>query len=169
MGLRGPAPKPTALRIVEGNRSHRPLPVGEPQYAAAIPKCPRDLSPAARKIWRDLVREMSAVNLLRRVDAHALRQLCENQALLDQLHAGLSAHAESMASESWVKGNPLSGGPMVALLSTIAGRRIMSSIRELEAQLVTQRREFGLTPASRTRVSTITAGPAADHDPWSQL
>ena len=40
MGLREPAPIPTAIRIMEGNPGKRPLNGREPQPAAVEPRCP---------------------------------------------------------------------------------------------------------------------------------
>ncbi len=37
MGQRGPAPKPTALRILEGNPGKRPLNASEPRPRAGRP------------------------------------------------------------------------------------------------------------------------------------
>jgi hypothetical protein len=37
---RGRKPKPTKLRILEGNRGKRPLPVGEPEPDPSVPSPP---------------------------------------------------------------------------------------------------------------------------------
>lgn len=55
MGLRGPAPKPTALRIIEGNLGHRPLNQREPKPLVGEPDVPAHLSRDAKKEWRRLV------------------------------------------------------------------------------------------------------------------
>ena len=55
---------------------------------------------------------------------------------------------------------------MVHLSRAVEGRRTLSTIRELAAQIIVQRREFGLTPASNSRV---TAGAAATVDPQEEL
>ncbi len=68
MGLRGPAPKPTAVRILEGCRAHRPLPDNEPQYPVGTPTKPKRISRPAKSVWDELVKEMAPANILRRVD-----------------------------------------------------------------------------------------------------
>ena len=40
MGERGPAPKPSSLVLLEGNRSKRPLNTREPKPRQVRPKCP---------------------------------------------------------------------------------------------------------------------------------
>jgi P27 family predicted phage terminase small subunit len=169
MGLRGPAPKPTALRVIEGNRSRRPLPKNEPQYEAYKPKRPDTLTPAAGKIWDELVAEMNRVKLLRKVDEYALAQLCEDQALLNEMQAGLQQMAAAFRKQATDQGKELPGPPLLVMMRSTEGRRMMSSIRELSTLVILQRREFGLTPASRTRVSTIGEKTEAQDDPWSQF
>lgn len=158
MGVRGPAPLPTAIRVLEGNRSRRPLPANEPRYKIRPPKRPADLSPAARKIWNQLVAQMTPVGVLRSVDGLALAQLCEDQALLDTLRQGLLKMATQYREKAAKEGKVLPGNEMIAIARTTEGRRALSSIRELAAHLIVQRREFGLTPASNSRLETLPFG-----------
>ncbi|MCL5994484.1 MAG: hypothetical protein M1546_00320, partial [Chloroflexi bacterium] len=46
---RGPAPKPTALKVLAGNPGKRPLNGSEPQYPTELPTCPRPLSAIAKR------------------------------------------------------------------------------------------------------------------------
>lgn len=152
MGRRGPAPKPTAVRRVEGNRSHRALPVNEPQYAVGIPDRPAAMSAGARRIWDQLVIEMAPTGVLRTVDALALAQLCEDQSTLNELRAGLRKMTAEIARQAKSGNKKLPGGALLALSRSIEGRRTLATIRELSSQIIVQRREFGLTPASNGRV-----------------
>ena len=154
MGLRGPPAKPTRIRILEGNRGRRPLPVNEPQYPAGVPERPSGMSAGGRRIWDTLVGEMAASGVLRTVDALALMQLCEDQAMLDTLRKGMAEMTREIAKKAKEKKLELPGGPLIQLSRTIEGRRTLSTIRELSAQIIVQRREFGLTPASNGRVQT---------------
>ena len=153
MGLRGPAPKPTAIRIAEGNRARRPLPTNEPIYRAGVPDRP-NMSNGGRKIWDQLVIEMGPSGVLRSVDALALAQLCEDQSMLSEMRSGMQKMAREVAKQAKTKHQTLPGGPMVALSRTIEGRRTLATIRELSASIIAQRREFGLTPASNGRVQS---------------
>jgi phage terminase small subunit len=157
MGLRGPPPKPTRIRVLEGIRGHRPLP-NEPQYPPGIPQRPTGMSAGARKVWDTLVSEMAESRVLRPVDGMALVQLCEDQAMLDTLRKGMAEMTREISKKAKEKKMDLPGGALIQLSRTIEGRRTLSTIRELSGQIIVQRREFGLTPASNSRVQTLTSG-----------
>lgn len=76
MGRRGPAPEPLEAKLARGEtrpsriRSHTPKP------RLNRPALPRDLGPAARTVWRRILREQ-APGLIRRVDHDLLRVYCE--------------------------------------------------------------------------------------------
>lgn len=149
--------------MMEGNRARRPLPQNEPRYETGVPVQPSGMSLAAKKIWLSLVSQMLPSGVLRVVDAFALAQLCEDQAMLDNLRRGMEAMAQELSKQAKAKKQMLPGGPMVALSRTVEGRRTLSTIREVSAQIILQRREFGLTPASNSRVHG--AGPGTPMDP----
>lgn len=155
MGSRGPAPKPTDIRILEGNPARRPLPAKEPQYPAGLPMKPKRMSPGARKIWDQLVDEMAGAYILRSVDQRALWHLCEDEALIEEAYAGIWKMVAAIKKEAKKKKVPLSAGAVMSLLQMTSGRMAMSAIRDLSVRAVIQRREFGLTPSSRSRVESL--------------
>jgi P27 family predicted phage terminase small subunit len=57
----GPMPKPTALRIAEGNLARRPLPKGEPHPRAIVPIAPDHLDEYAHQFYERAISDMSAV------------------------------------------------------------------------------------------------------------
>ena len=164
MGMRGPPPKPTSIRVLEGVPGHRPL-ANEPQYQPGIPKRPAGMSAGARKVWDTLVSEMAVSRVLRSVDALALVQLCEDQAMLDSLRRGLAAMTREIAKKAGDQKLQLPGGPLIQLSRTVEGRRTLSTIKELSLQVIVQRREFGLTPASNSRVQPSGGPGSAFMDP----
>ena len=74
--------------------------------------------------------------------------------MLDVLRKGLAQMAGEIAKQAKNQNKSVVGGPMVHLSRTIEGRRTLATIRELSGQIIVQRREFGLTPASNTRVES---------------
>jgi phage terminase small subunit len=162
MGLRGPAPTPTVIRKLNGNPSRRPFPENEPQYVSGVPDRPKGMSPGARKIWDQLVSEMAASRVLRLVDALALAQLCEDQAMLDELRHGVFAMKREIVKQARKQKRAIPGGALQHLSRTIEGRRTLSTMKELGGQIIIQRREFGLSPSSNSRVSA--AGGADNMD-----
>jgi P27 family predicted phage terminase small subunit len=78
MGRRGPLPKPTKLKQLEGNPGRRKLPQNEPQprILPEVPPPPKYLPTVAAAAWRFISQELHAVGLLTSVDEHALEQYC---------------------------------------------------------------------------------------------
>ena len=140
MGLRGPPPKPTSIRVLEGVRGHRPL-ANEPKYETGTPQRPSGMSADARKVWDKLVSEMAASRVLRSVDALALVQLCEDQAMLDTLRKGMAEMTREIATKAKEKKLDLPGGPLIQLSRTVEGGRTLATIRELSIQVIVQRRQ----------------------------
>lgn len=54
MGRRGPKPKPTALRLLEGNPGRLPINENEPVTRGRA-RCPKYLRPAAKAVFRRIV------------------------------------------------------------------------------------------------------------------
>jgi hypothetical protein len=71
--------------------------------------------------------------------------------------------AKALKDEAASQGKQLPAGEMMALLTMKAGRLAMGSIRDLGARVIVERREFGLTPASRSRIAM--EGNLGDIDP----
>jgi phage terminase small subunit len=162
MGLRGPAPKPTGLRRLEGNPAKRALPQREPQYEPGLPEKPKRMSPAARRIWDELVDEMAGAAVLRRVDRRALWQLAEDEALIAEAYAGLWQMVGALKKKAAEEGKTLPAGALMGLLTMNNGKSAMKAIRELSMRLILERREFGLTPSSRSRIDTAVEAGAID-------
>lgn len=50
--MKGRKPKPTILKLLQGNAGHRALdPAAEPQAPPGVPECPSYLHPYAKEIW----------------------------------------------------------------------------------------------------------------------
>lgn len=81
MGRRGPAPQPTALRILRGNPGQRAINHAEPkpEQVAANSKlalCPKWLTGNARELWKRVAPGAIAAGLLTVVDIPAFEALC---------------------------------------------------------------------------------------------
>lgn len=152
MGLRGPAPKPTELRRLEGNQAKRPLPEEAP-YPSGIPEKPGTLSEAAAPIWDELVEQIAPSGVFCLTDGGALAQLSEDQALLEAGYAGIWSIVDSLNKKAAERGVALHGGALLSFLSGTSGRRAMAAINTIAARVIVERREFGLTPAARTRIA----------------
>src|SRR5262245_8399262 len=79
--MKGRKPKPKAIHLLYGNRSHLTKKElserGEPEPARGIPAPPDHLSAAAKKIWPALAAKLDEMGVLTYADAWALEQLAE--------------------------------------------------------------------------------------------
>ena len=136
MGLRGPAPKPRALVVLEGNPGKRPLNPREPQPRVRRPRCPDYLDDLAKREWRRLVPILERMRVLSEADGITLANLCQQYSMLQQAQVKLQKTGLLLKSKSgYIQQSPLVG--------------IISAAVDQVNKLC---REFGLTPASRTRI-----------------
>lgn len=151
MGRRGPAPKPTELKRLEGNPGKRALNTREVQFTAKAPTCPKHLTGEARKEWRRVSKELLAKNLLQVVDRAALAAYCQNWA------RWVEAEEKMAQPDFHLIGCTDKGYEYVSPWFTVANQ----SLKQMRAFLA----EFGLTPASRTRIQ---APEQAEHDEYAE-
>jgi len=140
MTTRGRKPTPTALRVLRGNAGKRALPQGEPKPAPGAPTCPPQLTGAARREWRRISKELAALGLLTSIDRAALTLLCDAWGRWVEAVDALKQYGVMIKSPS--------GYPMQSPYLAIANKAA-EQVRLLLA-------EFGMTPASRSRVQATT-------------
>ena len=139
MGMRGPSPKPTRIKLIQGNPGKRPFNAREPKPELAAPQCPEYLDAVARAEWDRLVEILLAMRVLTEADYIALGNLCQAYSTMIDAQTKLSKAGILYKTKSgYIQQSPLLG--------------IVNSQMTLINSLV---REFGLTPSSRTRVSSI--------------
>ena len=79
--MRGRRPKPTRLKVLTGNPGKRPLNQDEPRPEPAVPDCPPELGPVARREWERMVGELGPLRILTHLDRAALAAYCAAYAL----------------------------------------------------------------------------------------
>lgn len=136
MGYRGPIPKPTVIKRAEGNPGKRPLNRYEPQPRAAVPRCPEHLDERAKKEWKRLVPVLRRMKVLTEADWMALANLCQTWSTL--------VKAQEKLTEVGILYKSPSGFIMQSPLLAIVNQCV-ETITKLS-------REFGLTPAARSRI-----------------
>lgn len=147
MGRRGPPPQPTKLRVLHGNPGKRPLNKQEPQPKRGRPSCPRWLTGEARKEWKRVVPELERLGLLTIVDRTALATYCQAWARYVEAEAMITRYGSILKSE---KSDYIQVSPYATI----------SKQNALLVKAFCQ--EFGLTPASRTRIAAPKAAPESD-------
>ncbi|HFH7680582.1 TPA: phage terminase small subunit P27 family, partial [Streptococcus agalactiae] len=64
MAVRGRKPKPTNLKILEGNSGKRPLPINEVKPKQKAPRCPQWLEDDAKKEWKRMGKILEQMGIL---------------------------------------------------------------------------------------------------------
>lgn len=143
MGRRGPAPKPTRLRLIEGNPSKRPLNRNEPKPRPVPPPCPRWLNQEAKREWRRIVPELDVLGLLTVVDRAALAGYCQAYARWRQAEEAIEKYGMIGKTES---------GYVQQLPHVSIAQKSLQILKGFA-------QEFGLTPSSRSRMSVAEPEP----------
>ena len=132
----GRKPKPTAVKILEGNPGKRKLNEHEPKPQRKAPPCPKWLEPEAKKEWRRLAKTLEAMGVLTEADMAAFAGYC-------QAYARWKEAEERITDRGLVIRTP-SGYPQQVPYISIAQQylKLMQQFAE----------QFGLTPAARSRI-----------------
>jgi len=156
--MSGPPPKPTKLKQLEGNPSKRPLKDSEPNPASTIPTCPMFIKGAARREWTRITKELYVLGLLTKIDRSALAGYCQAY--------GRWYEAEQQINDL----GKLSKGKLKFLYKTTNGNLVMNPLLSVANKAMEQMHkflvEFGMTPASRTRISV---SASESEDPLDKL
>jgi P27 family predicted phage terminase small subunit len=134
--MKGRKPKPTEIKKLEGNPGKRAINKKEPKPKVEMPDCPNHLQGAAKTEWTRLVKELSALGMLAKVDRAALAMCCTAWADYVQAENKVKKEGAVIISD---KGG-LYQNPWVSIKA-----RRMDQVMKFYA-------EFGMTPSSRSRI-----------------
>ena len=154
MATRGRKPKPTALKVLEGNPGKRPLNDREPVPPRAALKCPAWLLPEAKKEWKRLAPALEAMGVLTMADLTAFEGYCQAYARWKEAEAFITQHGSIFQTPSGY----VQQVPQVNIAQQ--NLKIMQSFCS----------EFGLTPATRARIiAGAGSEDGASEDPMERL
>lgn len=148
MGIPGRKPKPTNLKVLEGNPGKRPLPKNEPKPAPIAPKCPAWLDSIGKREWKRVAPVLFRLGLLTEVDGTALAGYCDAYSMWRRAREGLRDGLTFSTPNGY-----LLQKPEVSIANTA-----MKHVRAFCEQ-------FGMTPSSRGRMSL----PEEEDDDWDGL
>jgi P27 family predicted phage terminase small subunit len=137
VGVPGRPPKPTKLKLLEGNPGKRPLNKREPQYDVAVPTRPEWLLPEAKREWGRVVPELVAKGLIALVDRAALAAYCQCWALYVDAVKDVMENGTSFVTDRGYEGPRASVGVMV----------------KMQQAMSTYASKFGFTPSDRARIA----------------
>ena len=154
MATRGRKPKPTALKLLEGNPGKRPLNDRVPVPPKATLKCPAWLLPEAKKEWKRLAPALEAMGVLTMADLTAFEGYCQAYARWKEAEAFITQHGSIFQTPSGY----VQQVPQVSIAQQ--NLKIMQSFCS----------EFGLTPATRARIiAGAGSEDGASEDPMERL
>ena len=97
---RGRKPKPTALKVLEGNPGKRPLNDHEPIPPKGELKCPSWLLPEAKKEWKRLASSLEAMGVLTMADLTAFAGYCQAYARWKEAEEFITQHGSIFKTPS---------------------------------------------------------------------
>jgi P27 family predicted phage terminase small subunit len=151
MGARGPKPKPLELKVLEGNRGHRPITTDGPlRPQVEIPDAPKYLSPDARKEWRRITTELARNNIIAKLDQHMLGMLCQAVARVVLFETALTRQTVQAIEKNLDPETPYISRTVQGYEMQSARYQLLNREREILMKLLG---EFGLSPALRAKVS----------------
>jgi P27 family predicted phage terminase small subunit len=74
--MAGRKPKPTHLKLLQGNPGKRPINSAEPKPPAELPPAPEHLSAAAKTEWTHMGQQLLTLGLLTSIDRAAFAAYC---------------------------------------------------------------------------------------------
>lgn len=139
-------PKPTNLKLVEGNRGKRATSKQEPD-----PDYLEDLTPpawlqaGAREVWDELAPHLRKQRLLTVVDVEPLAVACAELAHYRALHQTLGTMDLVKTSKPAALNGAPAAGEHINPWYIVQGMSLKKALNIL--------RDFGMTPAARTRIA----------------
>lgn len=149
---RGRPPLPTNVKRLKGTLRKDRTPHNEPAPALGAPPCPEWLGDLAKEEWRRVVPELISLGLLTKIDRAALAGYCHAWAEWQTLDADVQENGIYMET-----GN---GYQQVRPAVTARDKAIERCLKFA--------REFGFTPAARTRIS-VPKKSEEDDNPFAAL
>lgn len=137
MSKPGTKPKPTKLKMLEGNPGKRQINMNEPNPKPLVSNCPDWLSDVAKKEWKRVVPELERLGLLTCVDGVALEGYCQSYARWVEAEQFMMKHGTTFKTPNGY----IQQVPQVAI-----AQKYLNMVKAFCA-------EFGLTPSSRSRLT----------------
>ncbi|MEZ4714288.1 MAG: phage terminase small subunit P27 family [Caldilineaceae bacterium] len=137
--MAGRPPKPTHLKILQGNPGKRAINKAEPKPAAKKPSAPKHLTGEAKREWTRMSKRLYELGLLTEVDRAALAMYCTTWARYVRAEEELSR-----VDVEWVAKTDRGYQHQSAWL------QVSNQAMKLMKGLLV---EFGMTPSSRSKVT----------------
>ena len=147
----GTKPKPTSLKLLEGNKHKDRINENEPQPSNPLLKSPVWLIDDAKKIWDKYSLVLKNLKIFKQTDEIAFACLCQEAGRYIELQ-------KIIIKKGYTTSNIRNGDKSIPE---------MAMARECLKQAKSLMAEFGLTPSSRSRISIPTDGD--ENDPLEKM
>lgn len=176
----GRPPKPTHLKLLEGNPGKRAVNRDEPKPAVKAPSCPRHLIGEARREWKRISRELLALKLLSEVDRAALAAYCQAWARwvyaeekinrLLELETEAQAQGEALieAAKTQVDALAAEAAYLNELGMASAGKRLEKQLERIGLDVERIARDIGILAGAGGLIAVTDKG-FAHASPWIQI
>lgn len=168
----GRKPKPTALKLLEGNLGRHPLNENEPKPAVLQNyPAPDWLSAESRAVWEMLAPELAAIGLLTVIDLTVFSRYCDAWGRWKRVRDFLHEKGESypVTAERYlpVEGEVTKSGRQRYARRTVKiGSRPFPEVHvynNLNNLLLRLESEIGMTPSARTRIHVMLNNPGGQY------
>lgn len=147
MTTRGRPPKPSALKLLQGNAGKRATNRQEPDAAYLEDLTPpAHLSEGAAAVWTELAAPLRAARVLTELDTVALEFTCN----------AIATYRQATAAAD---GKPLAKSPETGAVALSPWMIVQSMAFKQASKMLT---DFGMTPAARSRVMIQPQGDLFD-------
>ncbi|MGB3346641.1 MAG: phage terminase small subunit P27 family [Candidatus Humimicrobiia bacterium] len=143
--MASPKPKPTALKILEGNPGKRPLNENEPKPIPIDLKCPDWLLAEAKEEWKRLAPELERLGLLTKIDKVSFEAYCQSYAKWKKAEKFLKKHGMTIKIPQKDEYGNVVSIQVKKFPEVSIANECLKQIRSFAS-------EFGLTPSSRGRL-----------------
>lgn len=143
--MASPKPKPTKLKILEGNPGKRPLNENEPIPQSIAPECPDWLLAEAKKEWKRLAPELEKLGLFTGIDRVAFECYCQSYAKWKKAEIFLKKHGMTIKIPQKDEFGKVVSIQVKKFPEVSIANECLKQIRAFAS-------EFGLTPSSRGRI-----------------
>lgn len=163
-GTRGPLPKPTALKVLEGNPGKRALNLSDGlNPRIEVPSAPKHLGLEAKKEWKRITPLLEELGLISGLDRAALGLYCQAVGRLSELETAFNGIVNRLIEGGTDKDDQVRAAMTYSDAVYAASYTVTPSgyaQQSVIVQLIKSHREqvnrylmhFGLSPAARARV-----------------
>ena len=152
MGKRGPAPQPSILKYIRGNPSKESLNTDEPTpniLPDMLPP-PPTLEGKAVEVWKETVRTLSRMKVLTEADVPTLTRYCIETVLYLACYEKVKIAGEEYTH--WEPDPNRTDGKLRIKYTQVAPWA--TQMHRHHAAMLRIEQEFGMTPSSRSQVTT---------------